>query len=223
MDLARQYYQIARNWRDWYNSGFAPLEDKELNEVNADVKTEPHYDMAIGRSLALGKALLKNKGYEAIKCYSPYETGAIGEKLRDYAKLSGRVLSASMGLGYRNERNRLMIMEMRRWKRKEVVLARGRDMAGASVLYGSLAGKLFGSLANQAGAAAGGYFSFLGYSRERQKTLYPVQKTYIPEKYRQPSDPALKGQESQAAPEPEKKPEPSFWQSIIDFIGREPD
>jgi hypothetical protein len=186
MELAKDYYQIAKNWRDWYNSGFKPLEDKEIEEVTAEAKVEPFYDIAIGRAIALGKNALKNKAYESIKCLSCYETGAQASRFKKYFEVSNRIIGSAASLGYRNERDRVTARELRRWTRKEQVISRGRDMASSNVSFASIAGKIFGSLAAQAGKAAGGYFGFLGYSQERMPTRYPGLLGYYPPEAREP-------------------------------------
>jgi hypothetical protein len=172
-DLAQQYYRISRNWRDWYNSGYIPLEDKEVAEVKADVKATPYYDIAVGRALALAKSSLKGRGLAEIQCYSQYETGAVSYRLKRATEEMARIYSVSMAQGYRNERARVDALSDFMWKKKEQVVARGRDMMSRNVIYGQFAGQIYGSLSKQAATAAQGYMRFLGYSLERMNTRYP--------------------------------------------------
>jgi hypothetical protein len=94
----------------------------------------------------------------------------------------GDVIGLAESMGYRNERARLEIMKDRRWKRREVVVMRGRNMAAANVNYSSLAINIYGDLSKQAGGAAGGYMKFLGYSRYRLETMMNDMLKYVPKK-----------------------------------------
>jgi hypothetical protein len=166
-DLARQYYRIARNWRDWYNQAFAPLEDAEADEVLAAGPAEAFYDTAAGRALALARTLYLGKIQAAQKCYSQYETGQRGHIIKKYLGEKHRVLEAGLALGWRNERARVDGLNERRWTRMIQAAQRGRDMMAQNVTAGQYAGKIYGDLARQAGSAAGGYMNFLGYSQAR--------------------------------------------------------
>jgi hypothetical protein len=184
-DLARLYFRISRNWRDWYNKGFVPLENKELDEVLAYRKAEPHYDAAVGRAMVQAKGMMKGAADRETRCFSQYETGMRGYRLRKVLEAAGRAAGAAAGLGYRNERGRIEIYNVHRWQRKESAVNRGRDMMAQNVVYGRLASGIFGSLSNQAGAAAGGFISVLA-DRERLNTIYPNRIMYD---MRNPSDP----------------------------------
>lgn len=173
MEIARQYYKISRNWRDWYNQKYVPLENQELAEAWALEKTVPHYDAAIGRAKASGRFIFKDRLEKKIRCTSQYDTGLRGAYLKDEVNSQATALAAMAGLGQRNEQARVDALDDRRWKRREQVLNRGRDMMSQNVAFGALASGIYGDLAKQAGAGAAGAMYFLGYSGERQVTEYP--------------------------------------------------
>jgi hypothetical protein len=175
-DLAQRYYRIAREWRDWYNQGFVPLEDKELGEIWDETPHEAYYDAAAGRASVTAKLMFQGKTEEALRCTSSYATGLRQAIVRDMTRLMGETTIYAEGLGIRNERAHKKIMDDIRWKHREAAINRGRGMAAATVTYGHLAAGIYGDLANQAGRAAQGYVRFIGYAEERLKTFESEKK-----------------------------------------------
>jgi hypothetical protein len=171
-DLANRYYQIARSWKDWYDQGFVPLENAELEEVMNEPLPEPRYDVAAGRAAAEAKKILDDNVRTALRCTNQYATGLRQKIARDGAAIYEGTVAAALSLGYRNERTRVELMKDRRWKRKEAAAMRGRDMAAQNVVFGRLAGSIYGDLGRQAGIMAGDWMFILGYGRERLETLY---------------------------------------------------
>jgi hypothetical protein len=178
-DLAQRYYRIARAWRDWYNQGFVPLENKELDEIWDEGPYEPHYEAAAGRASVTAKLVFKDKLEQVLRCTSSYATGLRQALIKDMVSLTGSATAFAEGLGIRNERARTEIMDGLRWKHREAAVSRGRGMAASNVTYAQLAAGIYGDLANQAGKAAAGYVRFIGYAEERLKTMLPEHKTYM--------------------------------------------
>jgi hypothetical protein len=172
-DLARRYYQISRNWRDWYNEAFVPLEDMELDEVTGLKKAEPHYDMAVGRAQVLARIGLAGQPRAALRCLPAHAVGLRTTIAVEASKALGAALASTGQLGWRNERARVAARDDLRWKRLEAVVTRGRSMASENVVYGNLAAGIYGNLAKQAGDAAGGYMRFLAYARNRFEGYFP--------------------------------------------------
>jgi hypothetical protein len=172
-EIAQRYYQISRSWKDWYNEGFAPLEDMELSEVMTEALAVPHYDVAEGRASGLAKTMLDDALRQGLRCTSQYDTGLRRCIIRKGAEGYGAVVGNALALGYRNERNRVEALKVLRWKHKLIAALRGRNMAGQSVAFGVLAANIYGSLAEQAGKIAGNYMTFLGWARDRFDTVYP--------------------------------------------------
>jgi hypothetical protein len=176
--LAQKYYRIAREWRDWYNRGFVPLEDKELDEIWAEGKRAPFFDAAAGRASVTAKAAFRGRMEEALRCTHQYATGLRQAMLKDGIRVMAEGVAAAEGMGLRNERAHVEVMNDLRWKHREAAVMRGRNMAASNVVYGQLAAGIYGDLANQAGKAAGGYVRFIGYARERLTTMYPGMTAY---------------------------------------------
>lgn len=171
--IARRYLNIAKAHRDWYNNGFKPLEDQELAEAWALPETTPNWDTAIGRAKATGRYIFKNRLEARMRGTRPCDTGVRVGVLKDEINIQSVALAAMAGLGMRNERARVDAMNDRRWKRREQVLNRGRDMMADNIMYGTLAVGIYGDMAAQAGKGAAGAMYFLGYSSERKQTAYP--------------------------------------------------
>lgn len=172
-DLAQRYFNIARAWRDWYNLGFVPLEDKELDEIWAERRHEPLYDAAAGRASVTAKLMFRGKIEEAARCTHQYATGLRQALVADGLKLLAEGVAATEGMGLRNERAHAEAMDSLRWNHRMVAVQRGRGLMAVAAGYGQLAAGIYGSLSNQAAQAAGSYARFIGYAQERIRTMYP--------------------------------------------------
>ena len=60
-DLADKYYNISKDWLDYYNSTFKEPEDEELKEAKDIEYVEPEYDVARGRARAVAWAAFKGQ------------------------------------------------------------------------------------------------------------------------------------------------------------------
>ena len=174
LELAELYLRIARNWRDWYNAKYKPLEDQELAEIWAETPAAPHYDAAVGRALATARFLLRNRLFQRMRGTPQYATGLRGAFVVEETIIQGQALAASAALGWRNEEARLEARDDRRWKRREAAVNRGRDLMADNISYGRLAMNVFGDLADQAGQAAAGLVYGLAYNSARRDTYMPT-------------------------------------------------
>lgn len=172
-ELARRYFQIARNWHDWYTTGFIPLEDQEAAEAMGLGKTEPHYDMAVGRAMVLPRLALADQPKAALRCLPCYATGLRSAVVHEAARALDDSLAVNAALGWRNERARVEARNDRRCKRLETVAARGRSISSQNIAYGRLAAGIYGSLSDQAARAARGYLGFIATARSRFRTDNP--------------------------------------------------
>jgi hypothetical protein len=172
-DLAQRYYQIARQWRDWYNQGYVPLEDMELDEIWAEGKAEPLYGAAAGRASVLAKLAFGDRIGDALRCTHEYATGLRQALLKDGIRSMAEGVAASEGMGIRNERARVEALNDLRWKHREAAAMRGRGMAASNVAFAQLAAGIYGDLGRQAGQAAAGYVRSIFFARERMGSLFP--------------------------------------------------
>jgi len=215
--IARRYLNIAQAHRDWYNTGFKPLEDQELAEAWALPETTPNWDTAIGRAKATGKFLFRNRLELRMRGTRPCDTGLRVGVLKDEINIQSAAVAVMAGLGLRNERARVDAMNDRRWKRREQVLNRGRDMMADNVVYGTLAAGIYGDMGRQAGKGAEGALYFLGYSSERRQTQYPGDMIFGRRQARQPSQatPQFSGTMTGGGPASSAPVEGNYFQSSM--------
>lgn len=173
-DIAKRYLEISEWWRDYYNSVFAPWEDKELEEIQELLDEEPEYDVAIGRTRTAARLRFKGLDYQNIRCTSEYCTGLRAALLKDAALAEATATAALSNLGRQNEQAWIAARNDLRWKKILAVINRGRDMIAENVRFTSLAFGIFGDLTKQAAASAGGAMGFFGYALNRKETQYPV-------------------------------------------------
>jgi hypothetical protein len=160
-EIAKQYLSISQGWREWYNRGFKPLEDKEMEEVMARKPVTPYYDMAVGRARTLGRFLLQGRAAKALRCVSQYQTGLKMAYLRDEMIVTAETLTSMSDLGYRREQDRVESEAADDITRALGTLNRGRDMASTTVEFGAMAGGIYSDMATGAGE---GFLKFLGYA-----------------------------------------------------------
>jgi hypothetical protein len=178
-ELAKSYFQIARNWRDWFNQAFAPLEDAEIAEIQKETPPVPHYDAAVGRARALAWIASRKAAEKAVGCTSQYEVGLRRRILRESAESLSTALRSASVMGWIDERTRVEVRDDERWARLEQAVSRGRDIAGNNVAYGGLAGGIFARLQAQVGGAVAGIAeNGFGFAGERLKTRYPERYVY---------------------------------------------
>ena len=184
MDLAKRYLSIAQGWHSWYNSNFVPLEDQELDEAMNLPKAVPYFDAAVGRARASARFALRGRVQTRIRTTSQYATGLRGARLKE--ELIGQALALTMAeaLGRRNEQARVDALDDRRWKRREQVVNRGRNLMADNVRFGQLAMGIYGDLGRQAAEGAAGAMTWLGYSSARQNTVYGLHPAWADREYR---------------------------------------
>lgn len=171
-EIAQDYLDIAKSWRDYYNNTFRPIEDQELSEGRALTPYEPHFDWVVGQAKNTAKVLNKGKLCQAARSTNQYAVGLRAARIKDQIASDAFAIAASAGLGYRIELARKDALDDRRWKRLESILNRGRDMIAGNTSYSQLAAGIFGSLGAQAAEGASGAIRYLGYASERRPTVY---------------------------------------------------
>lgn len=176
-DIAKDYLDIAKWWRQYYNDVYKPLEDIELAEAWALEKEEPMYDITIGRHRNYARLQYRGVAEKAIQCTSPYCTGLRAALLKDYANAEATTLAALSNMGHRSERSYVEARNAVRWERRREVLNRGRNMIAGNINFSNMSYGIFGSLGAQAQAGAAGAIRYLGYSWNRNEPQYPM--TYV--------------------------------------------
>lgn len=173
-DIAQDYLDIAKWWRNYYNSTYRPWEDRELEEAWALKEIDPIYDTIVGRTRTYGRLQFKGLAEKSIQCTSEYCTGLREALLKDVINSEATAMAALSNLGYRNERAYVEARNDVNWNRKLEVLNRGRDMVANNIQFSNLAFGIFGDLGKQAGLGAAGAVRYLGYSWNKNETQYPT-------------------------------------------------
>lgn len=172
-ELADKYYQISKDWLNYYNDTFKEPEDEELNEASAIKYVEPEYDVARGRARAVAWAAFKGQLDKASRCLSRYCTGLRQQMLLDFAASQADALSLAEGMGYRNERAYVENRNDVLFERKLNVAKRGRNLLPDTTSLSKAAAGIYGDLWNQSWDAIGDASYFLGYDLAMRNTKFP--------------------------------------------------
>lgn len=111
---------------------------------------------------------------KGLRCTSAYCIGLRTVLLKDGLIREASTVATMAGLGFRHERSIKDARDDRRWKRREQTLNRGRNMISENVAFANLSAGIFGDLGRQAGEGAAGALYYLGYTGERNTTIYPT-------------------------------------------------
>jgi hypothetical protein len=176
-EMAKKYWQISKNWLDYYKDNYAPVEDQELEEAMNIPVEEPDYEVARGRARV--SAWLEFRGItdKAIRCTSRYCTGLRADILTDLSIAQAAAVAIADGLGYRNERAYIESRNEVRFEKMMNTAKRGRDMLADNVSLAKSAAGIYGDLWNQAWSGIQGAGSYLGYYFNRNDTQYPTTYT----------------------------------------------
>ena len=174
-EMAKKYWQISKNWLDYYSGNFAPGEDQELDEAMNLTDEPPGYEAAQGR--ARTSAMLEFRGLlrKAVRCTSKYCTGLRRDMLLEIMPAQANALAMAEGLGYRNERAYLEARDDVRFSKQLNTAKRGRDIVADNVSLAKTSAGIYGSLFNQAWDGLAGAGQYLGYYAERNQPSYPTE------------------------------------------------
>lgn len=205
-EIAKDYLDIAKSWRNYYNNTYKPGEDQELAEAWALQPHPLHFETAIGRARATARFQFRDQLDRVIQGTSQYCVGLREALLKDMVNAEAQALAAISGLGQRNEQAHKDALDDVRWKKREQVLNRGRNMIADNITYSNMAAGIFGDLGAQAAKGAGGAMHYLGYTGTRRDTEYPTtlymgqREQYAGMGYREPA-PSFAGNVT-TSPEP---------------------
>ncbi|MBQ3569528.1 MAG: hypothetical protein IJA20_02520, partial [Methanocorpusculum sp.] len=93
-EIAKDYLDIAKWWRNYYNSTYRPWEDKELEEAWALKEIDPIYDTIVGRTRTYGRLQFKGLAEKSIQCTSEYCTGLREALLKDVINSEATAMAA---------------------------------------------------------------------------------------------------------------------------------
>lgn len=172
--MAQKYWRLARNWLDYYQNFYAPVEDQELKEARELEPPEPEYVMARGRARATAWIDFKGKIRDAVRCTSRYCTGLRGDIIMRLTEAQAEAVSLADGLGYRNERAYIETRDDVRWQRRLETAKRGRDIVAEVPNLAAASVGIYGSLLDQAWQGLQDAGMYLGYSNTRNDPSYPT-------------------------------------------------
>lgn len=174
MSLAKEYWQLSKNWLDYYNNYYKGLEDQIADEAKALEPDEPYYEASRGRHRTLGWLRYKGSPYNQIRVTSKYAFGLREKLIQDNELELAGLVSLTDGLGYRNERAYLDSRDGVRFTSRLNTAKLGRGMVGEAVslarattgIYGMIGSSYMNGISE--GLTGGGYWSKWTELYERQ-------------------------------------------------------
>ena len=174
-DLGKKYLALAEEHRKYYNERYKPLEISLTQEaLNLKKYVRDKEQLYTGQMLVSARGKNAGKIDSILSCTGRYCTGQRAAIMTDQLLQQGITESVVAGLAYRYTDREEINHNNLRWEKREQVMKIGRDIPTESVSYASLAAGTFGALGKQAGQAAEGAMSFLGYGRA--DTNYPPRR-----------------------------------------------
>lgn len=165
--LARDYFNLAKEMRDFWNSTYRDCEVTHAGEACGAPLYTPQYDLTAGRYVASVRQQFR-KGYDnLVRVAGRYCTGLTATTLKDIALAESMAVGDAVNMAYRYEEARKEAKDDVRWSRRDSVLALGRGIAKQAQSYAVLASDAYGNLGKQANAATEGAFQALGYMNNR--------------------------------------------------------
>lgn len=176
-DLARDYAKMSEWYRNHYFDNYHPIEKALIDEA----KNEPEYkynkhDLTKGQMLVSAKLGFIGKLEKTVSCTGRYCTGQRQAITNDILVEQATIENAICGLAHRHATDEEITRNTKRWERRNNVLKLGRDLPTESVSYGNLASGIFGSIGQQAAAAAQGASEALAFGSTRRDTRYPPRR-----------------------------------------------
>lgn len=175
--MAKKYWKIAKNWLDYYNDFYAPVEDQELEEAMALTEPEPEYEAARGRARIIAMMQFRGAVDRAVRCTSRYCTGLRNDMVAELVAANASAVALADGLGYRNERAYIEARDDERFQRQFATAKRGRNMIADNVSLAKATAGIYGDLWDQTWKGLEGAGTYLGYMQNRNPTAYPT--TYV--------------------------------------------
>lgn len=175
-DLAKDYADLAKNYREHYFKWYHPLEKELIDEA----MTEPEYvrdkeEFNKGQMLISAKIPFVGKLEKALSCTGRYCTGQRQAITTDILIQQAMTESLVCGLATRYTDDEEIVRNTRRWERRANVIKLGSNIPTEAVSYASMATGIFGSIGEQASKAAQGAAWYLGQGIRRD-TVYPERR-----------------------------------------------
>lgn len=195
-DLAKDYARLAKEFKTYYFDNYRPLEKELVKEAMENKPYDDPKKLDFDKAAMLLSAKMRFVGRleKAMSCTGRYCTGQRASLMNDALLEQATTEAMVCGLAYRNNEEEKATRNAVRWERRSQVLKLGSNLPTEAVSYANLATGIFGSIGQQAAAAAQSAAWYIGHTLERQDTKYPerrgamslgtwIPKTVEPDKY----------------------------------------
>lgn len=181
--IANRQLAMAEALNRFWSGTYKPEEAQQLADAIAGVRYPyvPRYNQTAGRMANTVKISFQHKLRDALRCNSRYCTGLTSQMVKDFSIAEALATSAAMNYAFRYEEAKAQALEDRAWSRREQALNLGRGMRSEAAAYSKTAAGIYGTLGQQASAAAGGALRLLGYGLERAFGRQGIQN--MPQQY----------------------------------------
>lgn len=194
-DLAKDYARLAKEFKTYYFDNYRPLEKELVKEAMENKPYDDPKKLDFDKAAMLLSAKMRFVGRleKAMSCTGRYCTGQRASLMNDALLEQATTEAMVCGLAYRNNEEEKATRNAVRWERRSQVLKLGSNLPTEAVSYANLATGIFGSIGQQAAAAAQSAAWYIGHTLERQDTKYPERRgamslgthipkiTYVPE------------------------------------------
>lgn len=177
-DLAKDYARLAKEFKQYYFDNYRPIEKELVKEAMEDKPYDDPKKLDFDKAAMLLSAKMRFVGRleKAMSCTGRYCTGQRASLMNDALLEQATTEAMICGLAYRNNEEEKATREALRWERRSQVLRLGSNLPTEAVSYANLATGIFGSIGQQAAAAAQSAAWYIGHSLERQDTRYPERR-----------------------------------------------
>lgn len=155
LELARDYWKMARSLHDYYFNYFIPKEKEIIEEAFSQTPYVPKYELEGGRAVAAVNRQFKTVLDDTMRCISRYCTGMKRSALMDYALQQANARADAQNFAYRAEEFRKDAKDDIIWARKKEVVQLGRGLGSEAASYAQVAAGAYGTIGAQAANAAG--------------------------------------------------------------------
>lgn len=173
-DLAKAYYDMAKEKWDRFESNYMPLEKELLKEVSSvEVRSMQCADdcsranTSVSTSYGMVSKFVKQQARKYRICIDPSMSSML-----DFRQSSMLVDSSNYNISddrwftdYKNDQ---------RWNRRSNVLNLGRNLTSLALSYGDMARSIAKQVGTQVNDAASSLMQSLGYYGGRNDTVYPT-------------------------------------------------
>lgn len=177
-DLAKDYARLAKEFKQYYFDNYRPIEKELVKEAMEDKPYDDPKKLDFDKAAMLLSAKMRFVGRleKAMSCTGRYCTGQRASLMNDALLEQATTEAMICGLAYRNNEEEKATREALRWERRSQVLKLGSNLPTEAVSYANLATGIFGSIGQQAAAAAQSAAWYIGHTLERQDTKYPERR-----------------------------------------------